>query len=93
MDSIRRPADTAQLDMPGMPPCIIPSARASPASLVPGQAVIYLGHVSGGPRYRARGVVKRALSRTAVVDMGQAGTWHIPYLFLSVASALSSKAA
>lgn len=93
MDSLNRHADTAQLDMPGMPPPTIPNANASPVNLVAGQFVVYLGHVSGGPRYGARGIVKRVLSRTAVVDMGSTGTWHIPYFFLSVASVVSNKAA
>ena len=56
-------------------------------SVAPGQEVLYLGKVNGGPRFRSRGVVKQAYRRKAVVDMGRMGTWHIPYYFLSLPEA------
>lgn len=45
---------------------------------------MYLGNVTGGPRFGARGVVKQALGRRVVIDMGLSGTWYIPYYFLTV---------
>ena len=74
--------DTTQLTIPGMPPRLKPRANASPGNVSLGQQILYLGHVNGGPRYGARGIVKRILGRTAIVDMGRVGTWHIPYFLL-----------
>jgi hypothetical protein len=73
-----------QLSMPGMPE---PSHRhkvLSCCNVVPGQEVVYMGNIQGGPRYGTHGIVKQALQRKAVVDMGKSGTWTIPYYFLSV---------
>ena len=83
MTTLAAPAQISQLDMPGMPPRLELQTHATAHSLVPGHEVRYLGHVSGGPRYGARGGVKHVLARKAVVDMRHSGTWHIPYLFLS----------
>ena len=52
----------------------------------PGQRVLYVGRVSGGPRRGSRGLVKATLGRRAVVDMGGSGTWTIPYYLLEVPS-------
>ena len=73
-----------QLSMPGIPMPERAGADASWENVQPGQEVLYLGKVNGGPPYGAHGVVKQALGRTAVVDMGHSGTWRIPYYFLTV---------
>ena len=77
----------AQLSMPGMPSPAPAPAAANFATAWPGREVLYLGRVGGGPRYGSCGVVKRALLRKAIVDMGAGGTWHIPYYFLAVPQA------
>ena len=74
----------SQLSMAGMPLPASSQPSASSGNLLPGREVLYLGKVSGGPRYGSKGMVMRTLGRTAVVDMGRWGTWHIPYWFLSV---------
>ncbi len=75
-----------QLPMPGMPAPPTPEVKASLRNVSPGREVLYLGNVTGGPRYGTRGVVKQTLGRRVVVDLGRWGTWHIPYYFLSVLS-------
>ena len=74
----------AQLAMPGMPQPSYEVADLGRHDLRIGQEVLYLGRVSGGPKYGSRGLVKRVLGRKAVVDMGRSGTWRVPYYFLAV---------
>ena len=74
----------AQLHMSGMPEPVLRTPNTGSHNVLPGQQVLYLGNVSGGPRSGARGVVKRTLGRRVEVDMGPSGTWHIPYYFLTV---------
>ena len=73
-----------QLHMSGMPPPVTAATNVSPGTVWPGCQVFYVGKLTGGPRYGAKGMVRRTLGRRAVVDMGRWGTWHIPYYFLSV---------
>ena len=73
-----------QLKMPGMPTPRTRYPMGEWGSVGPGQKVEYLGWVVGGPRFGSRGTVMRALRRKAVVDLGSAGTWHIPYHFLAI---------
>ena len=73
---------TAQIPMPGIPE--VPSTTASSDNVYLGQEVLYMSRRKGGPRVGARGTVKKALKRRALVDMGDWGTWHIPYSFLSI---------
>ena len=79
------PTETSpeQLSIPGMPARQNPAEGVTAIQAVPGQEVIYLGKVRGGPRYGARGTVRRAKGKRALVDMGRSGAWHIPYYFLS----------
>ena len=72
-----------QLEMPGLSAPVRARAGVSSATVCRGQGVLYLGTVTGGPRYGAAGIVKGTLRRRAVVDMGRSGTWHIPYHFLA----------
>ncbi len=51
-------------------------------SLLPGQQIIYVGKVGSSLRYGDMGVVMQAMRNRAVVDMGPAGTWHLPYYVL-----------
>ena len=74
----------SQLRLPGIPTTVAVQSAASSESVRPGQQVLYLGKVAGGPRYGTRGLVKQTLSRRAVVDMGRSGVWHIPYYFLAL---------
>ena len=75
-----------QLSMPGMPESTR-SAIVTRRSVTPGQEVLYLGKVSGGPRYGTRGTVRSVLDRKAIVDLRGSGTWHIPYWFLGLPQA------
>ena len=83
--SIREPQ--AQIKMPGMPVPKAPRIVAGPSRVTPGQVVQYLGRVSGGPRFGVEGTVVQTLRRKAVVDLGRAGRWHIPYYFLTIPEA------
>ena len=77
----------AQMSMPGMP-SHAPGPRVMDwLTMAPGREVLYLGKVSGGPRFGSRGIVKKALKSKAVVDLGRSGTWHIPYYFLRLPQA------
>ena len=73
-----------QIAMPGMPDPRHPTTVASCCELAPGQQVVYVGKIMGGPRYGLRGIIKQALQRKAVVDMGRHGTWNVPYFFLTL---------
>ena len=75
-----------QLSMPGMPEPIR-SETVDRWSITPGQEVLYLGDVNGGPRYGSRGTVRSVLDRKAIVDLRDSGTWHIPYWFLGLPKA------
>ena len=74
----------AQLKMAGMPAPRRRYPMGDCRGVGPGQKVEYLGWVAGGPRFGSQGTVMRALGRKAVVDLGSAGTWHIPYHFLAI---------
>ena len=76
-----------QLDMPGMPEPIQMDGIASPGSVTPGQQVLYLGSLRGGPRQGAQGTVKSLQRRSALVDMGANGTWRVPYFLLALPQA------
>ena len=78
----------AQIKMPGMPVPKVPRIVADPSCVTPGQVVQYLGRVSGGPRFGVEGTVVQTLRRKAVVDLGRAGRWHIPYYFLTIPEAV-----
>ena len=82
-----RAVDSPQIPLPGMPdpPAIIRIHGSG--SIAPGQLVEYQGRIIGGPRFGLRGRVVRTRVRQAVVDMGPAGTWHIPYHFLALPKA------
>ena len=89
MSDTRNRPTVIQLSMTGMPAPVYTRANvyANRSSVAPGQEVLFLGKVSGGPRYGSHGVVKQALRRKAVVDMGLSGTWHVPYYFLALPQA------
>ena len=79
-----RAVDSPQIPMPSMPdPPTITRIHGS-GSITPGQVVEYQGRIIGGPRFGLRGKVVRTRVRQAVVDMGPAGTWHIPYHYLTL---------
>lgn len=72
---------SVQVQMEGMP--VFPNRiHVSPIDLHPGKSVRYVGHLSGGPKYGSNGVVRDTLVRGALVDLGLAGTWRIPFHFL-----------
>ena len=73
----------AQLVMSGMPTSPAVHTSVQCCDMTSGTTVVYLGSISGGPRYGSRGIVKRPLAQRAVVDMGRIGTWHIPYYLLA----------
>lgn len=78
---------TTQLAMPGMPKPKNSRSVINCCDITPGQPVVYMGKVFGGPRYGSQGIVKQTLQRKAVVDMGKMGTWNIPYYFLTCSQA------
>ena len=73
-----------QMRMPGMPPQTMVSAPVVAHTLTNGTEVVYNGSMYGGPKQGSSGVVREALGRRAVVDLGYSGIWHIPYHFLSL---------
>ena len=73
-----------QLKLPGIPEAVRIYHQTRPEKICPGKEVLYLGKISGGPRYGTRGLVKKTLSQRVVVDMGHSGIWHIPYYFLEL---------
>ena len=75
--------DVVQLPMLGMPSPADFGDAVDFGQLAPGQAVYYNGSLPGGPRRGVRGVVLRTLRRQAVVDLGNAGMWYVPYYYLS----------
>ncbi|MCH8206400.1 MAG: hypothetical protein IH956_05290 [Chloroflexi bacterium] len=79
--------EDAQLNMPGIPRPVRMEAIVSFHSVNPGQQVLYLGTLRGGPRPGAQGIVSSVLRRSAVVDMGADGTWHVPYYLLALPQA------
>ena len=78
--------DTAQLPMPGMPSPFDFGDSVDFGQVAPGQTVYYNGSLPGGPKRGVRGVVLRTLRRQAVVDLGNAGVWYVPYYYLSAPS-------
>ena len=74
----------AQLPLEGMPESLYLRTRPVTFDLQPGQEVMYLGHVDGGPKFGARGVVIETKGRKVIVDLGRGGIWHIPYYFLAL---------
>ncbi len=72
----------AQIPMPGMPKPHAIKRILTSGSAEPGQVVEYQGRISGGPRFGMKGKIVKTRARQAVVDLGAAGTWHIPYYFL-----------
>ncbi len=82
---------TAQIAMPGMPKRVSANITTC-CELTPGQVVVYVGKIIGGPRFGTRGIVKQALQRKAVIDMGKHGTWNVPYFFLTPSQAETQKA-
>ena len=87
MSSSDRAVDSPQIPMPGMPDPPAFTRIHGSSGITPGQVVEYQGRIVGGPRFGLRGRVVRTRVRQAVVDMGPAGTWHIPYHFLTLPKA------
>ena len=83
MTTAIRDVAKSQIPMPGMPKRYGIRRALSSGSVSPGQVVEYQGRISGGPRFGLKGKVVKTRTRQAVVDMGPAGTWHIPYYFLA----------
>ena len=73
-----------QMLMPGLPRLGEARVRLGPLNARPGQVVQYCGRIRGGPKFGLYGRVVEARPRKAVVDMGDNGTWHIPYYMLAV---------
>ncbi|MCH8185308.1 MAG: hypothetical protein IH862_04320 [Chloroflexi bacterium] len=86
MNTVETPNGLAQLPMPGMPTMKPPLPSATCCNIAEGQSVVYIGKIGGGPRYGARGVVRSALRRQAVIDIG-GSTWHVPYYLLTLPQA------
>ena len=75
---------TSQMTMPGMLATVSAEEQATCCNVSPGQEVLYLGNVRGGPHYGVHGVVRKTLLKKAVVDMGPEGTWNVPYYLLGL---------
>ena len=76
-------ATGTQMIMPGMHDRSPIRNVAGGGQLRPGVEVTYHGHIKGGPKFGATGVVQEVRGRRVVVDLYGWGTWHIPYYFLS----------
>jgi hypothetical protein len=76
--------ESTQLPLAGMPEPLYLQARPVTFGLQPGQGVMYLGRVDGGPKFGARGVVVETRGHKVVVDLGRGGIWHIPYYYLAI---------
>ena len=72
-----------QIPMPGIYPRTALTPRMVSEQLPPGAEVTYHGHIRGGPRYGATGIVREIRGRRIVVDLLDGGVWHIPFYFLS----------
>jgi len=86
MNTVETPNGLAPLPMRGMPTMKPPLPSATCCNIAEGQSVVYIGKIGGGPRYGARGVVRSALRRQAVIDIG-GSTWHVPYYLLTLPQA------
>ena len=76
-------ATGTQMIMPGMHDLSSYRHAEVGEQLRPGIEVSYNGHIKGGPKFGATGVVQEVRGRRVVVDLYGWGTWHIPYYFLS----------
>ncbi len=83
MTTATRKVPQEQMSMPGMPAPYAP-VYANSNNVMPGQEVVYLGDLTGGPPAGARGLLKERLGWRAVVDMGRTGVWHVPYYLLAL---------
>ena len=75
------------IEQPQMPGLASPTRPENgPRGFEPGQEVLYLGRVTGGPRYGSWGVVREVRGRKAVVEIGRRrpDVWHIPCYFLAI---------
>ena len=78
--------DTAtgtQMIMPGMRDRRSVQTVMGGWQLDPGVEVTYQGHIKGGPKFGATGIVQEIRGKRVVVDLYGWGTWHIPFYFLS----------
>ena len=75
--------NTIQLSFPGIRNLKDNPPVMGSRGLDPGQKVLYLGKVNGGPLPGTLGIVKQIYARKAVIDMGKLGTWNVPYYFLA----------
>lgn len=87
MDKNEWQTEVHQIPMPGMRDMTSEGHTPNCCTVEPGTEVLYVGKIGGGPRYGSRGIVKMALHRKAIVDMGRGGTWHVPYYFLGLTKA------
>ena len=68
MITLERHQQTIQLPIPGFPIGIQTHTSASRRNVVPGQPVLYVGRLNGGPHYGTHGVIKEALPMKALVE-------------------------
>ena len=89
MKDLRANSTVIQLPMAGMstPKHMRANNYVNHRSVLPGQEVMFIGKIIGGPLYGSSGIVKRSFPRKAIVDMGLSGTWHVPYYFLGLPEA------
>ncbi len=90
MNSASAKPKISQLPMPGIPVRPEHGPTVALTALSPGREVVYHGNINGGPRHGAKGIVRQALGRRVVVDMGTSGVWHIPYYFLSITGSVAA---
>lgn len=72
-----------QMIMPGMLERSSLQTVMGGGQLRPGIEVTYHGHIKGGPKFGATGVVQEMRGRRVVADLYGWGIWHIPFYFLS----------
>jgi len=71
-----------QATLPGLPE--VRMERARPGGLRPGQAVVYVGRVAGGPSYGMAGRVVEVVGSRARVQFPRGDRWLVPVALLAL---------
>ncbi len=81
---MKRNATATQIPMPGIAAPRNLDVSTLTEAVRPGSEVMYHGHIKGGPRFGAKGVVQEIRGRRVIVDLESHGKWHVPFYLLSV---------
>ncbi|MBR61736.1 MAG: hypothetical protein CL904_03635 [Dehalococcoidia bacterium] len=78
-------SNTSQIELPGIGN--VKYDGVSPRTVLPGEKVVYVGRIDGGPGYGAVGNIIEIRNRKAVVEIKsskgyESKIWYIPYCLL-----------